>query len=103
MLEPFFFLVYINDLAEGLVSDVRLFGDDTSLFSIVYDEQVSANILIHLKKNGHISGKYSLIQTKISKPFKLFSHIEKADQFILPSSSMEVKLLPSVSTFRFIF
>ena len=42
---PLFFLVYINDLAEGLVSDVTLFADDTSLFSIVYDEQVSADIL----------------------------------------------------------
>ena len=40
-----FSLVYINDLAEGLVSDVRLSADNTSLFSIVYDEQVSADIL----------------------------------------------------------
>ena len=39
------FFVYINDLAEGLVSDVRLFADNTSLFSIVYDEQISADIL----------------------------------------------------------
>ena len=42
---PLFFLVYINDLAEGLPSDVRMFADDTSLFSIVYDEKVSADIL----------------------------------------------------------
>ena len=39
------FLVYINDLAKGLVSDVRLFADDASLFSNVYDEQVSSDIL----------------------------------------------------------
>ena len=45
VLGPLFFLVYINDLAEGLVSDARLFVDDTSLFSIVYDEQVAADIL----------------------------------------------------------
>ena len=45
VLGPLFFLVYINDLAEGLVSDVRMFADDTSLFSIVYDEKVSADIL----------------------------------------------------------
>ena len=31
------FLVYINDLAEDLVSDVRLFADDISLCSVVYD------------------------------------------------------------------
>ena len=45
VLRPLLFLVYINDLAEGLVSDVRLFAGDTSLFSIVHDEQVSADIL----------------------------------------------------------
>ena len=43
--EPLCFLVYIDDLAKGLVSDVRLFADDTSLFSIVYDKHVSADIL----------------------------------------------------------
>ena len=37
------FLVYINDLAEGLVSDARLFADSASLFSIVYGEQVAAD------------------------------------------------------------
>ena len=40
-----YFLVYINDLADNLVSDVRLFADDTSLFTIVYDETVSAQVL----------------------------------------------------------
>ena len=45
MLGPLFFLVYIHDLADGLVSDVKLFADDTSLFSVVYDEQVSTDIL----------------------------------------------------------
>ena len=29
----------------GLVSDVKLFADDTFLFSVVFDKQVSANIL----------------------------------------------------------
>ena len=42
---PLFFLVYINDLAECLHSDVRLFADDTLSFSVVYDEEVSADIL----------------------------------------------------------
>ena len=40
-----YFLVYINDLADNLVSDVRLFADDTFLFTIVYDETVSAQVL----------------------------------------------------------
>ena len=40
-----YFLVYINDLYDNLASDVRLFADDISLFTVVYDETVSAQIL----------------------------------------------------------
>ena len=37
VLGPLLFLVYINDLADNLLSDVRLFADDTSLFHVVTD------------------------------------------------------------------
>ena len=40
-----FFLIYNNDLATELKSKVKLFGDDTSLFSIVSDPLEPANIL----------------------------------------------------------
>ena len=35
------FLIYINDLADDLSSDVKLFADDTSLFSVVQDVNAS--------------------------------------------------------------
>ena len=35
VLGPLFFLIYINDLAEGISSTTKLFVDDTSLFSVV--------------------------------------------------------------------
>ena len=38
----FLFLLYINDLCDNLICDVKLFADDTSLFSVVEDEAVSA-------------------------------------------------------------
>ena len=41
----FFFLIYINDLPEGLNSEVKLFADDTSLFSIVNCVNTSASTL----------------------------------------------------------
>ena len=43
ILGPLFFLVYINDLCEGLKSNPRLFADDVSLFSAVSDINVTAN------------------------------------------------------------
>ena len=42
---PLFFLIYINDLPEGLNSEVKLFTDDTSLFSIVNCVKISASKL----------------------------------------------------------
>ena len=45
MLGPLFFLVYINDLADDLSSDATLFADDTSLFTIVYDDNSVAEQL----------------------------------------------------------
>ena len=43
VLGPLFFLIYINDLAEGISSATKLFADDTSLFSVVNDIDQSAN------------------------------------------------------------
>ena len=37
------FLIYINDLAENLSSNPKLFADDASLFSVVRDLNTSAN------------------------------------------------------------
>ena len=42
---PLFFLVYINDLADGLSSNATLFADDTSLFLVIHDVDTSANDL----------------------------------------------------------
>ena len=45
ILGPLLFLVYINDLPNGLKSNAKLFADDTSLFTIVKDKNESADVL----------------------------------------------------------
>ena len=43
ILGPLLFLIYVNDLAENLSSNPKLFPDDPSLFSVVRDLNTSAN------------------------------------------------------------
>ena len=42
ILGPLFFLVYINDIVEGLQNDIKLFADDTSIFSVVKNKDEAA-------------------------------------------------------------
>ena len=63
ILGPLFILIYINDLSENIESTVKLFADDTSLFSVVYDN-TSAEVLNRDQRkylNGHINGKCNSI------------------------------------------
>ena len=51
VLGPLLFLIYINDLPDGLTSMCKIFADDTSLFSKVLDVNESAKTLnIDLEK-----------------------------------------------------
>ena len=58
---PVLLLVYINDLPENLQSTVKLFADDTSLFSTVYEPNISASQLeSDLKKISHRAYKWKM-------------------------------------------
>ena len=46
-LGPFLFLIYINDLERNIKSNIKFFTDDTMLFSVVKNPEISANDLNH--------------------------------------------------------
>ena len=45
ILGPLLFIIGKNDLSENLVSNPKLFADDTSLFSVIFDKDLSAKNL----------------------------------------------------------
>ena len=47
ILGPLFFLVYINDPTADLKCNVKLFADDTSLFTVVEDSNTAADDMNH--------------------------------------------------------
>ena len=47
VLGPLLFLIYINDLEENIISNVKFFADDTMLFSVVNNPNQTALELNH--------------------------------------------------------
>ena len=86
VLGPLLFLVYINDLADSLSSNAKLFVVDTSLFSVIRDVDTSAkelnNDLYQINEWALFNRKRALTQTHVSRPKKLFL-LEKLRKFLI--------------------
>ena len=74
VLGPLFFLVYISDLTLALTTNVKLYADGASFFSVVNNVGVSASRLNNdLVKNeiGHLIGKCRLTRILLNKRKRL--------------------------------
>ena len=94
VLGPLFVFVYINDLVDDLSSDAKLFADDTSLFTIVYDEKIAAEQLnndLKIISEWAYQWKCSLTQTKPNKCYRLSSRKRGSSQLILCFTLMRIK------------
>ena len=59
---PLLFLIYLNDLADGLSSNTKLFADNTSPFSFIHDSLITT-----LERNSDLSSiKQWAFQLKMS-------------------------------------
>ena len=86
ILGPLLFLVYINDLPENLVSNPKLFADDTSLFSVIRNKHLSAqNLNEDLNKINHwaFQWKMSFNPDPSNSLRKLSSLVSSKNRFIL--------------------
>ena len=62
ILGPLLFLIYINDLADGLSPNTKLFADDTSIFPVIHD-----SVITTVELNSDLSRKKKwTFQWKIS-------------------------------------
>ena len=81
------FLIYVNDLSEGLSANAKLFWDDTSLFFVIYHIQTSANELnndLEIIHNWVFNGKWILTQNVLNKLKKSYLIVKQKNYLILP-------------------
>ena len=86
-LGPLLFLIYINGSPENLVSNPKLFADVTSLFSVIYNQQLSAQTLNEdINKINHWAFQLKMSfnpEPPVKKPMKLSFHVSFKNRFIL--------------------
>ena len=91
ILGPLLFLIHINDLPEKLVSNPKLFADDTSLFPVIRNKQLSAqNLNEDLNKINHWAFQWKMSFNPLSAKFIKWSNTLKQIVGNLPTICLSV-------------
>ena len=60
LISELFFLIYINDLPIDILSTVKLFADDTSVFSIIHNKTTAHKLNEDLEKKAEWVHKWKM-------------------------------------------
>ena len=92
LLGPLLFLIYINNLPENFQSTVKLFADDTSLFSTVYEPNISATQLERDRKiTSHLAYKWKMnFNPELSKQAQEVIFFRKTVKVCHPSIAFNI-------------
>ena len=85
ILGPLLFLIYINNFPNELKSNVKLFANDTSLFTIVKDKNESANTLsndLMLISKWAYNWKMILTQIPVNLPRSIIFKEKNKSKFL---------------------
>ncbi len=78
VLGPLLFLVYINDLIQHVNCGIKLFADDTVIYEIVSDHQVSARVLNENLRNIQLWADQWLVNFNHSKTKQMNVSLSKS-------------------------
>ena len=99
ILGPLLFLLYINDIVEGIHASIRLFADDTSLYIIVDDPLDAA---ITLNSNLSRIHRWASQWLVTFNPSKSESHLftRKVNKLYHPPSTMNYQQIEEVTSHK---
>ena len=89
ILGPLLFLIYINDVSDGLSLNCKPFGDDTSLFSVVHGVTISS-----FELNSDL---VKIIEWTFKWKMSFNLDPTKPDQEIIFSKKLKTVLHPSIT------
>ena len=94
VLGPLLFLVYVNALEDGIKSQIRFFADDTSIFSVVNDPNITARELnddLNTINEWAVQWKMSFNPDPTKPAEEIIFSLKKVHHIILQYSLTHVK------------